>query len=251
MDLWKNKIAVVTGASSGIGAQIALDLANSDVKVIALARRKERLDELAKNSNIYPLVCDVSDQKSIEETFSSIQKNFGKIHILINNAGRVRDGTILDMSKSNDDFRGTIDVNLTAAVICTREAFKLMETHEEPGFIININSVLGQMTPQAKFLPSNVYPATKHALKNFTETIRLELVAKNLKRIRICNVTPGLVKTEITEAAGHPKELCEKIYKSSLHLMPSDISAAVLYILSQPNFINITELTIKPTGETF
>lgn len=186
MDSWKNKIAIVTGASSGIGAQISLDLAKSDITVIALARRKDRLDELAKlNSNIYPFVCDVADAESIEKAFLYIKTTFGKVNILINNAGRVRDGTILDTTKPNESFKGTIDVNLTAAVLCTREAFKLMEIHEEIGFIVNINSVLGQLSPQTKFLPSNVYPATKHALKNFTETVRLELASKGMKRIRI------------------------------------------------------------------
>lgn len=186
MNDWKDKIAVVTGASSGIGAQVSLDLSEAGVTVLALARRKHRLQELAKkNSNIHPILCDVSDPESIQDAFKYIKENFGKINILINNAGRVRDGSILDTTKPNTDYKGTIDVNLNGVVLCTREAFHLMESHEEPVFIINMNSVLGKISPQAKFVPSNVYPATKIALKNFTEVVRLELASKGLHRIRI------------------------------------------------------------------
>lgn len=197
MDIWKGKIAVVTGASSGIGAQISLDLSKAEVTVLALARREDRLQELAKESpNIVPILCDISDPVSIQDAFKHIKNTFGKINILINNAGQVRDGTILDTNKPNANFAGTIDVNLRGVIICTREAFKLMECHEEPGFIINISSVLGQISPQSKFLPANVYPATKHALNNFTEMVRLELASKGLKRIRI-TVSKGIFTKKI------------------------------------------------------
>lgn len=186
MDKWGGKIAVITGASSGIGAQISLDLSKAGLQVVAMARRMDRLQELSKwNTNINPVFCDVFDPKTIQDAFTYVAKTFGKINILINNAGRVRDGLILDSEKPNIDYKETIDVNLSGAVLCTRESLKLMECHEENGFIININSVLGKTSPQSKFLPSNVYPATKHALKNFTETVRLELASKGMNRIRI------------------------------------------------------------------
>lgn len=186
MEKWKGKIAVVTGASSGIGARISIDLSESGVMVVALARRHDRLENLSKeHTNIYPVTCDVAKLESIQNAFEYVKENFGKVNILVNNAGQVREGTILDTTKNTSDYTGTVDVNLNGVIMCTREAFKVMECHNELGFIININSVLGHISPQSKFLQSNVYPATKYALKNFTEMVRLELVYKGLKRIRI------------------------------------------------------------------
>lgn len=190
MDYWKNKIAVVTGGSAGIGAQITVDLAKAGFHVISLARRKDRIEELAKQHSIvggkiHAQACDLSNVESIVSVFKWIEDTFGKVHVLINNAGLTSQKRFFDMEAKHDEFTKTIDVVLTAVVVCTREAYKLMEKHQERAYIININSVLGHVTPIEKALNMNILPATKHAITNLTETARLDLAVSGNKRIRI------------------------------------------------------------------
>lgn len=190
MDYWKEKIAVVTGASSGMGAAIALNLANAGVEVIGLARRLERMEELAEqvtgDGKIHPLECDVSKIDAIVEVFEKIDEMFGKVHILVNNAGRNVAGLTLDPQISHEEMLKTIDINLSGLVVCTREAYKLMQKHEDYCYIINMNSITGHMSPQIKTNFGNVYGATKHGIRNHTETIRLDLsVSDDADRIRV------------------------------------------------------------------
>lgn len=137
MEKWIGKIAVVTGASAGIGASIAKELANIGIIVIGLARRVNRVEELNQNIKgvIHAHQCDVSKEESIISTFKWIGEKFGQIDILINNAGIARLTTLLDPNNSSQ-INDLVNVNLMAVLFCTREAFKYMG---EEGHIININ----------------------------------------------------------------------------------------------------------------
>lgn len=141
MDFWKNKIAVVTGATSGIGAAVALDLAKAGLQVIGLARRRERVEDLARQSKgrLYAFECDISRADSIVKVFKQIGERFGRVDVLINMASRITKAP-LDMNVSNEDILKTIDINIGGVVICTREAYKLMQRHKDHAYIININS---------------------------------------------------------------------------------------------------------------
>lgn len=173
-----------------MGASTLVELAKEGMLVCGLARRIERIQELADankgvKGKIFPLECDIGKVDSIVSAFKWIQERFGKIHVLVNNAGRLKGGNVFDDALSHDEIRTTIDVNLTGNVVCAREAYKLMK-HSDYCYIININSIGGHLSAQPRFLMTNVYPATKHAVTNITEHIRLELAhSEDSKRIRV------------------------------------------------------------------
>lgn len=190
MEYWKNKVAVVTGGSSGIGAQITVDLAKKGLHVIALARRVDRIEELAKKhanvpGKIIAQACDLSNVESIVKAFKWIEENYKTIHILVNNAGLSSQKHLLDLGAKHEDFTRTIDVDFTAVVVCIREAYRLMSKHQENAYIININSIVGHVSPSEKFLKLNVLSSAKHAITNLTELTRLDLITRGDKRIRI------------------------------------------------------------------
>jgi len=252
MDYWKGKVAVVTGASSGIGAAITLELANAGVKVFGLARRVDRVQELAKQTsgNICAIECDVSKVESITSAFNEINSKYGRLDILVNNAGRSVTAQTLDPDISHEEILKTIDVNLSGLIVCTREAYKLMKKHQDNAFIININSILGHLTPNALMAKANVYAATKHAVTNHTETVRLDIAnGPDAKRIRVSSISPGFVRTEIMEASGLSQDEIEAYIKTQPFLESIEIAKAVSFVISCPPNVSITELTIKPTGE--
>lgn len=192
MDKWVGKYAVVTGASAGIGAAILLRLAKVGINVIGLARRKARIETLAKQNksykgNIFAVACDVSDPNSINSAFHWIEKNIGKVHIWINNAGIWRAHKLTSDELKDEDIIDTINTNFTGLVLCSRKAVKLMERNNDPGYLININSVAGQVTASSTLADfgTNVYAGTKHAAANVTDILRIELASKNI-RVSVC-----------------------------------------------------------------
>ncbi|XP_037037368.1 farnesol dehydrogenase-like [Bradysia coprophila] len=250
MDKWKGKVAVVTGASSGIGAAVVKDLANMGVNVIGLARRHEMVEEISENlknadGKVYARQCDISDMNSLKETFNWIGEQFSEIHILINNAGVSTYENILDPSdEMTRRINNVIDTNFTGLVHCTREAFKYMKDY---GIIVNVASILDSIVPFPN--PSSIYPAAKHAVRAFSEIIRQELVLNGNDKIRVSNLSPGLIKTNIGRAGGHKNP--DGRYELMPYLQPEEVSNAVLYLLSTPYNVNISQITIKPVGERF
>lgn len=201
MEKWVGKIAVVTGASAGIGAAIVSDLAKAGIHVIGLARRIEKIDELIKslgltNGKMYAYQCDVSDQESIKTAFKWIEEKFGKIHILVNNAGVVKNVVILDAGdEAGKKLNETINTNFTGLIHCTRAGFQLIKKSNDYGFIININSIAGQSVPFIDGMKFNVYPATKHAVRAASEVLRQELISMKNNKIRI-SVSWRIFKTK-------------------------------------------------------
>lgn len=191
MNKWSGKIAVVTGASAGIGAAIAVELAKHNITVVGLARRKDRIEALAKeNKNlpgkIHAVECDVTKAESITAAFDWVEKKLGGVDILVNNAGTYRKANALDLDVPDDSLTLTIETNFTGLLLCTRRAFKTMQ-NRPLGYIININSIAGHMTANA--LPPafglNIYGATKHAVTNTTEVFRMELATADNRKIRV------------------------------------------------------------------
>lgn len=143
MDRWRGKIAVVTGASAGIGASIVKDLAKAGLIVIGLARRADKIEELKielKNvsGEIHSHQCDITSEESIKTTFNWIIEKFGGINILINNAGIFRYTSLLD-ENNGQSITDTVNTNLLGLLFCTREAFKSMNKSSEDAHIINIS----------------------------------------------------------------------------------------------------------------
>lgn len=255
VDKWENKIAVVTGVSSGIGAAIFKDFVSNGITTIGLARRVERVEEIindmknAKGKG-FAFKCDVSDPESVNKTFKWIEETFGSLNIIVNNAGIGRQATILEFG---DDSMAKIDevinTNLRGLIHCTKGAFQLMKKSDDYGMIINVNSIAGHRVP---FSTStfNVYPATKYAVTALSETIRHEISASENRKIRVTSISPGRVATEANSAAGRfMDQKTKELYDSGPILQPEDVSHSIIHLLSAPYHVNISELIIQPVGE--
>lgn len=192
MDKWVGKIAVVTGASAGIGVAIVKDLANAGVNVVCFARRLEKMLEVQaqlKNARgkVYVHVCDVSDLKSIQSAFQWVFDNLGGVDILINNAGVVKNVKLFQSDdNTTDELAKVIDTNFTGLVYCAREAVRSMIDRGGYGHVINMNSICGHQVTfsESGIPPQNVYPGTKHAVTATTEAMRQELIHMNNLKIR-------------------------------------------------------------------
>ncbi|XP_018325342.1 farnesol dehydrogenase [Agrilus planipennis] len=250
MERWVGKVAIVTGASAGIGAAIAEALVKKGLIVAGFARRKERIEELAKklqNANakgkLHAVKVDMSKENEIIEGFNWVKKNLGPIHILINNAGFAKDNTLID--GDTQKWRDIFDVNVVGLSIATREAVKDMRANNVDGHIIHINSTAGHRIPS---LPSvNVYPASKYAVRALSETLRHEFIQNNLK-IKITNLSPGYVKTEFLEASGIKVDPNIPLAKMQ-GLVAEDLANSVLYVLGTPPHVQIQQLTIAPVEQ--
>lgn len=181
MERWRNKLAVVTGASGGIGAACARALVASGIRVVGLARREQKLKELRdalpdnQKSLFIPRKCDVSFEEQIVKAFEWTEKELGGADILLNNAGITRE-TELVAPGNTEKIQQVINTNIMGVLWCTREAFQLMHKRGNEGHVIIINSIAGQQVLNfIDVLPSfNIYPATKFAITAMTETYRQE-----------------------------------------------------------------------------
>ncbi|KAF5293561.1 hypothetical protein FQA39_LY03046 [Lamprigera yunnana] len=242
MDRWIGKIAIVTGASAGIGSAIVVQLVQHGVKVVGLARRKDKMDELAKSlegmsGKFYSLKADVSKEEDILDSFRWVKENLGQVSILINNAGFKKDTNLID--GCTQLWKATIDTNVIGLCIATREAVQDMTTNGIDGHIIHIGSTASyKVSPN---LISNVYPATKFAIRALTETLRLELKA-NGSKIKISCISPGATNTEFREDLKKDVEL----YKGLPMLKAGDVADAVVYILSTPPHVQVHDIIINP-----
>ncbi|XP_069683510.1 farnesol dehydrogenase-like [Periplaneta americana] len=248
MDRWSGRVAVVTGASSGIGAAIAQELVKKGLKVVGLARRVERVQELEESlksalGKLYPRKCDVTKEEEVKEAFKWVKDNLGGTDILVNNAGVASVNTLADGPV--EIWRKLFDLNVLALSICTKEALQSMkEKGVDDGHIIHINGIAGHKVLEGLAF----YSSSKHAVTALTEGLRRELVNEKSK-IRVTSISPGFVRTEITRASGFTPEMLEA-FKDAPFLESQDIADAVLYVLGTPPHVQIHELIIKPLGET-
>lgn len=178
-------MAVVTGASAGIGAAIVEDLAKAGMIVVGLARRAERITELSdklKRENptlvgqLHSFKCDLTSEADIRAVFDWVDTKFGRVDVLINNAGVFKEGKLLDPENSAL-IRETIDTNILGVAFCTRQAFQLMQKRGiDDGHVMIINSVAGHCVPYGliKNGSLNIYPSTKYAVTAMTEILRQE-----------------------------------------------------------------------------
>lgn len=257
MEKWLGKTAIVTGASSGIGEAIVGDFAKNGINVIGLGRRCEKIEVIAKNlenepGKVHAIKCDISDPKSVEEAFKWIENEFGIIHILVNNAAVCINSPVLDESHDvTNTINAVINTNFTGLVHCTRAAVKLMKKSDDYGMIININSQMGHSIPFSQTTARmNVYAPTKFALTALSEVFRQELVLQKNDKIRVSNLSPGNVKTEVLVAGGFVKD-ADEVYNHFVHLSAENVAQTVSFLLQTPYNVNISQLTIKPVGEQF
>lgn len=179
MERWVGKVAVVTGASAGIGAQIVIDLVNAGMIVVGLARRAERVELLKSQIStsatgvLHPLKCDVTSEADIKKAFTWTIENLGGVDVLINNAGITRQFKLID-NDNTSLIKEIIDTNVMGVVLCTREAFQSMKSRKFDGHIIIINSICGHYVPSIPGTSLNIYPSSKYAVTAMTEVLRQE-----------------------------------------------------------------------------
>ncbi|XP_049855925.1 farnesol dehydrogenase-like isoform X6 [Schistocerca gregaria] len=253
IEKYKGRVALVTGASAGIGAAIVQALLKHGLIVVGMARRVEKIKELALKDapgKLHAIAGDVSDEASILNAFKWAKDNLGGVDILINNAG-VFPFTSLTAGKT-EDWKHILDVNVLGLSICTREAVQdMLKRGVDDGFIIHINSVAGHTSPTIDDMA--MYFASKHAVKVLLEGLRKDLVAKGSK-IRVGQVSPGAVRTEGASnmAAASPKELEFFSKLKDIPFMESeDIADAVVYMLSQHPRVQVHDVIVMPTGQPF
>ena len=241
-----DKVAIVTGASSGIGRATAQSLAKKGVRVVLGARRRDRLDELASEiqsvgGQALSFVTDVAQRQSCEDLIRYTIEQWGRIDILVNNAGLMPLSFIKNLHV--DEWDRMIDVNIKGVLYCTAAALPHMLTAKS-GHIVNVSSVAGRIV----FPAGSVYCATKHAVTAFSEGLRQELSTR--KSIRVTCIEPGVVATELTSTITDEslQEYVEGAKKMAA-LQSQDIADAILYAVFSPNHVNVNEILIRPTAQ--
>jgi NADP-dependent 3-hydroxy acid dehydrogenase YdfG len=244
------RIALVTGASSGIGAATARALAAQGAAVALVARRVDRLEELAgeiraSGGTAVALESDVTERSAAESVVQRAVSELGGLDILVNNAGVMLLGPVLDAPV--EEWERMVEINILGLLYCTKAAIPhLLEAAERQGGVadlVNISSVAGR---QAR-LGSGVYNATKHAVGAFSESLRQEVTTRHL---RVSLVEPGAVDTELS---GHnrPEILdgLKKRFADMERLEAKDIADAILYIVTRPRHVAINEILVRPTEQ--
>lgn len=240
-----SKIALITGATSGIGKATAELLAKNKYKIILCGRRKDRLEtlqkELSKHTEVYTLSFDVSDKKSVSENIASLPPAFSNIDVLINNAGNahgldpIQDGAI-------DDWDAMIDINIKGLLYVSKAVIPIM-INNKSGHIINIGSTAAKQV----YPNGNVYCATKHAVDAINKGMKMDL---NPYGIRVGAIHPGLVETEFSEVRFKGNtEKAANVYKGFTPLKAEDIADIIHFVISRPYHVNISDLVVMCTAQ--
>jgi NADP-dependent 3-hydroxy acid dehydrogenase YdfG len=234
--------AIVTGASSGIGAATAKLLAENGFHVIAAARRMEKLEELAlENSNIEPFELDVTDQASVDSFTSKISKY--PISVLVNNAGGAFDALSVQNSDPHS-WQKTFEVNVVGSVRMVKAITPLM-IHNKAGHIVVVSSTAGHVA----YENGGSYVAAKFAETSLARTLRLEL---NGLPIRVTEIAPGMVKTDefaTTRFEGNISKAA-KVYEGVAEpLVAEDIAETIRWCVMLPSHVNIDSLVVRPTAQ--
>ena len=242
----KDKVAIITGASSGIGYATALALSKAGAKVAIGARRIDRLEELAKKisadgGEVFYQKLDVTQRSECENFAKAVLEKWGSIDILVNNAGLMP--LSLFKSLKVDEWDRMIDVNIKGVLYCTGSVILHMK-EKKSGHIVNISSVAGRTV----FPTGTVYCATKHAITAFSEGLRQEFSARS--NIRVTSIEPGVVATELTDTITDEslKGFIENAKKMET-LQAKDIANAILYAVESPSHVNVNEVLIRPTTQ--
>jgi 3-oxoacyl-[acyl-carrier protein] reductase len=226
---FSERVALVTGASQGIGRAVALKLASQGATVAVAARNQEKLDELVKEitaagGKAATFILDVSDEEQIKTVFKSVISQLGKIDILVNNAGITRDQLVMRLKRA--DWDAVINTNLTSAYLCTQQAISSM-LKQRWGRIINVTSVFGQIGQAGQ---AN-YASSKAGLIGLTMALAREVASRNIT----CNaVAPGFIETSMTAVLSDEfKQNAVKMVPLGRSGSPEDVAHAVAFLASE------------------
>ncbi len=251
----EGKVALVTGASSGIGAAVATALAAAGADVVAGARRTDRLAALAAPSTagsggasgtggtsgeIFPVKLDVSDEQSVRDAVAATIERFGRLDVVVNNAGVMLVGAV--QTADTADWNRMVQTNLLGSMYVAHAALPYLL--ESKGTIIQTSSTSGRSASAG----NGAYAATKFGINAFTEALRQEVTAQG---VRVVQIAPGMVDTELASHVTDPaiQEMAAKLYASVRTLRPEDIAEAVLYAVNQPAHVAVNEILIRPTDQ--
>ncbi|HEA5872506.1 TPA: SDR family oxidoreductase [Staphylococcus aureus] len=230
MTVLTDKIAVVTGAGSGIGEAIATLLHEEGAKVVLAGRNKDKLQNVANQlaqDSVKVVPTDVTKKEEVDELIKMAQQTFGGLDIVINSAGQMLSSKITDYQV--DEWDSMIDVNIKGTLYTAKAALPTM-LEQSSGHLINIASISGFEVTKS----STIYSATKAAVHTITQVLEKELAKTGVK---VTSISPGMVDTAIT-ATYNPTDRKK--------LEPQDIAEAVLYALTQPKHVNVNEITVRP-----
>lgn len=236
----KNKIVVITGASSGIGEATARLFAKHGARLILCARRTERLQKLAEdlNTETHILTMDVRDKQDVAKQFANLPENWQAIDILINNAGLALSSDPIQMGNI-ENWETMIDTNIKGLLYVTHAILPGMQKRQR-GHIVNIGSVAGQEC----YPNGNVYCATKHAVRALNTSLRIDLLGQP---IRVSEVAPGAVETEFSTVRWNDPQKAADFYNNMIPLQAMDIADAIYFCVSRPEHVDVSQITIMPT----
>ncbi|MBD1898331.1 SDR family oxidoreductase [Coleofasciculus sp. FACHB-129] len=240
------KVAIVTGASAGIGEATAIALAAEGASVVIAARRFDQLNAIADGiaatgGKALPIVADITDETQVQNLVQKANAQFGRVDILVNNAGIALSGNIEGANTS--DWRRMIDLNVLGLMYATHAVLPILKA-QGSGHIVNISSVAGRTAR----VGIGGYNATKWGVNGFSESLRQEVCKHN---IRVTIIEPGMVDTEIDSHITDPiaKQRTEERRKSIVPLQSEDVAAAIAYAVTQPPRVNVNEILIRPTDQ--
>ncbi|MEE4196989.1 MAG: SDR family NAD(P)-dependent oxidoreductase [Bacteroidales bacterium] len=242
-----NKIALITGATSGIGRATARKLAQQNYDVIITGRRKELLEDLKKeietqpSGRIYILNFDVRDKEAVNQAIDSLPEDWQDIEVLVNNAGLavglnpIHEGEI-------DDWERMIDTNIKGLLYMTRKISPRM-IEKKKGHIINIGSTAGREV----YENGNVYCSTKHAVVALSQAMRIDMLNHQVK---VTAINPGMVETEFSVVRFKGDEQkAGKVYQGFTPLYGEDVADAIYYVLSRPAHVCINDMILTATAQ--
>lgn len=246
-----NKIVLITGASSGIGAATAREFASAaggNIKLILTARRESRLAELAAELSkayapirIHTAKLDVSDAGAISPFIAGLPKEFSDIDVLINNAGKALGRDVVG-DISADDISGMMQTNVLGLINVTQAVLRIFK-QKNLGDIVNIGSIAGR----EPYPGGSVYCASKAAVKFFSHSLRKELIST---KIRVLEVDPGAVETEFSVVRFHgDKAAADKVYEGTTPLTPEDIAEVIVFGVSRRQNTVVAETLVFPSHQ--
>ncbi|MHC4964318.1 MAG: SDR family oxidoreductase [Planctomycetota bacterium] len=253
MSVLADKVALVTGASAGIGEATALALARLKARVVLAARRSDRLQALARQieaekGRALAVPCDVTDRAQVQRLAGTTLETFGRIDVLINNAGVM---PLSPMAKCRiEDWDSTIDVNLKGALYVIGAVLPTM-LEQKTGHIVNVGSVAGRKAIST----AAVYCGSKFALHAISDALRMELAeraAKDGNAIRVTVVAPGIVTTELRDSIidQETRQALQPYYDAiKKELSSADIATAIVGALEAPPHVGVNEIVIRPASQ--
>ena len=230
-------VAVVTGASSGIGAATVGALARAGWRVVAGARREDRLREVAEAAGARWMRLDVTDQASVDTFVAALDE----CAVLVNNAGGAYGVTPI-AEADDEQWRRMYEVNVLGLMRMTRALLPLLEKAQPVGHVVNIGSIAGGET-----YPGGAgYTAVKHGVRAISRTLRQEMLGR---RVRVSEIAPGAAETEFSLVRLGSAESAAKVYEGMTPLTAEDIAEAVLWVIERPPHVNVDEMVIRPIDQ--